>query len=191
MKASDEQITRLLDDLGTDDGEAAQELARLVQGELHALAERKLRGERAGHTLQPTALANEAWIRLVSEPNREYQNREHFFAVAARAIRNILVDHGRAHRAQRRGGGRPHANVAEIEIMDPAESDTQLDLLDLDAALEKLAALEPRQSRVVELRFFGGLSIEQCAAVLDVSPATVKRDWEVSRAWLFRELTRS
>jgi RNA polymerase sigma factor (TIGR02999 family) len=177
------------------DASALDDLLPRVYDELRALADSYMRRERAGHTLQPTALVHEAFLRLLRLPPGSVQNRVHFFALAAQAMRRVLADHARRHRAAKRGGS---AVRVPLELVDgtpgaaPAlggsagPSDVAAD--DLDSALEDLAKLDERQARVVELRFFGGLSIEETAEVLAVSPATVKRDWLVARAWLHREL---
>jgi RNA polymerase sigma-70 factor (ECF subfamily) len=171
------------------DPTALDDLLPRVYDELRALADAYMRRERAGHTLQPTALVHEAFLRLLRLPPGSVQNRVHFFALAAQAMRRILADHARRHRAAKRGG---NAVRVPLELVEggapaaPAGDDVAAD--DLDAALEDLAKLDERQARVVELRFFGGLSIEETAEVLAVSPATVKRDWLVARAWLHREL---
>jgi len=171
------------------DPTALDDLLPRVYEELRALADAYMRRERAGHTLQPTALVHEAFLRLLRLPPGSVQNRVHFFALAAQAMRRILADHARRHRAAKRGGS---AVRVPLELAEggapgtPAGDDVAAD--DLDAALEDLAKLDERQARVVELRFFGGLSIEETAEVLAVSTATVKRDWLVARAWLHREL---
>ena len=171
------------------DPTALDDLLPRVYDELRALADAYMRRERAGHTLQPTALVHEAFLRLLRLPPGSVQNRIHFFALAAQAMRRILADHARRHRAAKRGGGAVRVPLELVEggaPATPAGDDVAAD--DLDAALEDLAKLDERQARVVELRFFGGLSIEETAEVLAVSPATVKRDWLVARAWLLREL---
>ncbi|MBK6485360.1 MAG: sigma-70 family RNA polymerase sigma factor [Gemmatimonadetes bacterium] len=163
---------------------AADELVPMVYGELHNLAVHYMRLERGDHTLQPTALVHEAYMRLVDQRNASWQNRSHFFGIAAQAMRRILVDHARRKRAGKREGGDRvtlDASVAEA----PERS---VDLIALDDALTRLAELDPRQARVVELRFFGGLDIEQTAESLGISPATVKRDWTFARAFLQREM---
>lgn len=169
------------------DEAAAARLLPMVYEELRALAARALRRERADHTLQPTALVHEAFLRLIDQTQAEYNSRTHFFAVSAQVIRRILVDHARQHHALKRGGNwlkvtLDHANAAS--------SDEALDLLGLDEALNKLCTLDERQSKVVELRFFGGLSVEETAATLGVSPRTVEEDWRMARAWLKRELVK-
>jgi len=171
------------------DPTALDDLLPRVYDELRALADAYMRRERAGHTLQPTALVHEAFLRLLRLPPGSVQNRIHFFALAAQAMRRILADHARRHRAAKRGGGAVRVPLELVEggaPAAPAGDDVAAD--DLDAALEDLAKLDERQARVVELRFFGGLSIEETADVLAVSTATVKRDWLVARAWLHREL---
>jgi RNA polymerase sigma factor (TIGR02999 family) len=180
-------VTQLLADWSQGKEQAFEQLAPVVYDELRRLAARYLRRERSNHTLQPTALVHEAYLRLIDQSRIEWQNRAHFFGVAAQMIRRILVDHARAHQAAKRGAG-----VAHFAIDDAfdAAAPRDLDLVALDDALGTLATLDPQQSRVIELRFFGGLSIEETAAVLDVSPATVKREWAAARAWLYRELSR-
>jgi RNA polymerase sigma factor (TIGR02999 family) len=181
--------TLLLNGIESGDPKAADQLLPLVYEQLRALAASRMANEAAGHTLQPTALVHEAFLRLLRLPPGSVQNRVHFFALAAQAMRRILADHARRHRAAKRGGS---AVRVPLELVEggapgtPAGDDVAAD--DLDAALEDLAKLDERQARVVELRFFGGLSIEETAEVLAVSPATVKRDWLVARAWLHREL---
>ncbi len=177
-------VTRLLIDLQQGKDGAADELVPMVYGELHNLAVHYMRLERGDHTLQPTALVHEAYMRLVDQRNASWQNRSHFFGIAAQAMRRILVDHARRKRAGKREGGDRvtlDASVAEA----PERS---VDLIALDDALTRLAELDPRQARVVELRFFGGLDIEQTAESLGISPATVKRDWTFARAFLQREM---
>ena len=180
-----DDLTRLL--LAWRDGEpgALDRLAPLVYDELRRQARRQLHGERAGHTLQPTALVHEAFLRLVEQRRAQWQNREQFFAVASRAMRRVLVDHARARMAAKRGDGQ--TLVALDEARAPSAS-PGVDVLALDRALDRLAGLDPRQARVVELRYFGGLTAPETAAALDVSLATVNRDWAMARAWLFREL---
>ena len=167
------------------DRAALDRLFPLVYQELRRQAAGYLRGERSGHTLQPTALAHEAYLRLIGRRDYSWQSRAHFMAVAARAMRAILVDHARRRNAQKRGGGRsPLAldTIVEVEGGVPVAFD------ELDRAISDLARLSERQARVVELRYFGGLSIEETGEVLGVSPITVKRDWATARAWLYREL---
>jgi RNA polymerase sigma factor (TIGR02999 family) len=160
----------------------------LVYEELRRIAQHYLRNERPGHTLQSTALVNEAYVRMVAQDFPQWQNRAHFFAVAAQLMRQILVDHARSHRAAKRGGG-----VCKLALEDAQESPSPIDVdvVALDDALKTLATMDEQQSRVVELKFFGGLSIDDTAEVLGVSSSTVKRDWITARAWLYRELDRS
>ena len=184
VTASPHEVTRLLLELQEGKEEAGDRLVPLVYAELHSLAVHYMRGERDGHTLQPTALVNDAFMRLVGQRNVSWQNRSHFYGIAAQAMRRILVDHARRTRAGKREGGE-RVTLDESVAQSPQRS---VDLIALDEALEKLAALDPRQARVVELRYFSGLDIEQTAMALGVSPATVKRDWTFARAFLQREL---
>ena len=162
-------------------------LMPLVYDELRRLAQSYLRSERPGHTLQGTALVHEAYLRLIDQKQVEWKNRAHFFAMASQMIRRILVDHARGHKAAKRGAGAPKLSLDEaIGVQEGRE----LDLIGLDDALTGLAKMDPEQSRIIELRFFGGLSIEETAAVVGVSPATVNREWAAARAWLFREMNR-
>ncbi len=177
-------VTGLLVAWSNGDGGARDRLIDAVYRELRLLARRYLRGERTEHSLSPTALVHEAYLKLIDQRRVQWQNRSHFFAIAANVMRRILVDHARAHGAAKRGAGM-QAPLQDVTLgRDPYD----LDLIALDAALERLAAIDERQSRLVELRFFGGLTIEEVAAALDVSPITVKRDWALARAWLYREL---
>jgi RNA polymerase sigma factor (TIGR02999 family) len=179
-------VTHLLDDLTAGKEHAFDELLPLVERELRRRAAGYMRRERQNHTLQPTALVNEAFLRLVDQRNVRWQNRAHFFAVASQAMRRILVDHARSHQRAKRGGPAPAVTLDEAMI---ASEERSIDLLALDHALERLAALDERQARVVEMRFFGGLSVEETAEILDISPATVKREWSMARAWLHSELS--
>jgi RNA polymerase sigma factor (TIGR02999 family) len=170
------------------DREALDALMPLVYNELRHIAQRYLREERPGHTLQSTALVNEAYVRMVEQNFPQWQNRAHFFAVAAQLMRQILVDHARSYRAAKRGGG-----VCKLALDEAEENPfpVDVDVVALDDALKALATMDEQQSRVVELKFFGGLSIDDTAEVLGISPSTVKRDWTTARAWLYRELDRS
>lgn len=179
-------VTRLLDDMSAGRPQAFDELFPLVFAELRRRAAGQLRRERRNHTLQPTALVNEAYLRLVDQRGVQWQNRLHFFAVASQAMRRILVDHARTHRRVKRGG--VQARVTLDEAMIAAES-RSIDLLALDQALERLTALDERQARIVELRFFGGLSVEEAGEVLQLSTSTIKREWSMAKAWLHAELT--
>jgi RNA polymerase sigma factor (TIGR02999 family) len=179
-------ITRLLLKWRAGDEAAFAELMELVYRDLRVRAEAYLRRERAGHTLQPTGLVHETYLKLVGEAGIPWSDRAHFFAVAARAMRQILVDHARRRTAAKRGGAAERVTLTNL----PAEAGgTSVDLLALDAALERLAALDPLQARLVELRYFGGLTIEETAEVLGSSPATVKRSWSSARAFLFAHLS--
>ncbi len=185
---SSSSVTQLLGRWRNGDRQALDSLIPLVYKELRRIAQHYLRNERPGHTLQSTALVHEAYVRMIQQDLPDWQNRAHFFAVAAQLMRQILVDHARAYRADKRGGG--VCNVA----LDEAEEDAlqvDVDILALDDALKTLSAMDPQQGEVVELRFFGGLSIEDTAEVLGISSSTVKRDWITARAWLHRELDRS
>jgi RNA polymerase sigma factor (TIGR02999 family) len=178
-------ITATLAELTRGDRTAFDRLLPVVYDEMRRLAAAYLRRERVDHTLQPTALAHEAFLRLVVQKNIAWQNRAHFMGVAAQAMRRILVDHARKAKAARRGGGKTKVLLEDADVA--AAGEVEFD--DLDRALEDLAQLSERQARVVELRYFGGLSIDEVGEVLGVSPMTVKRDWRLARAWLFRELS--
>ena len=185
--ASSAEITRLLRAWGGGDQAAMEELAPLVYGELRRMAHRYLRRENPGNTLQPTALVNEAYLRLVDVNSVRWEDRAHFFAVSAQMMRRILVDAARARATGKRGGGAVHLNLNEsIDGI----SDRGRELVALDEALDALAQLDPRKARVVEMRFFGGLTAEETAEVLKISAPTVLRDWKLARAWLMRELSR-
>jgi RNA polymerase sigma factor (TIGR02999 family) len=164
---------------------ALDQLTAIVYDELHRLARRYLRGERKGHSLQTTALVNEAYLRLVDHTRMEWQNRAHFFAVSAQVMRRILVDHARRRNAKR-GRGLQRIPLDDVTLVSSAPS---TDLVALDDALRLLADRDPRKAQVVEMKFFGGLSVEESAAVLGVSPVTVMRDWRTAKAWLYRELS--
>jgi RNA polymerase sigma factor (TIGR02999 family) len=178
-------VTELLEYARTGDHVALDQLLPLVYGELRRIAARYMRRERPGQTLQATALVNEAYLRLARDEHLSFQNRAHLLGIAARAMREILVERARARGAQKRGGKDARVTLDEGMLADAAE---QVDVLALHTALDKLAALDAQQARIVELRFFGGLTIEEAAEVLGVSPATVKRGWAVARAWLYREV---
>jgi len=164
------------------------DLLPLVYGELKRIAARQLRRERPDHTLSATALVHEAWLELSNLDRIRWQNRHHYLALAAQAMRRVLIDHAVARRAQKRGGGQ-HVDTLDGDPMLLVESRAE-ELLDLDNALERLAVVDERQVRIVECRFFGGMSIEETAEALQLSPATVKREWTLARAWLNRELSR-
>jgi RNA polymerase sigma-70 factor (ECF subfamily) len=184
--ATPEETTRLLNALDGDDPSAAQRLFAVVYDELRALAGDCFRQQRIDHTLQPTALVNEAFIKLVDQTRIEWQSRAHFLAVAARAMRQILIDHARGRATAKRGGDL--CRVTLDEAVTPI-SDTDPELLDLDDALRRLAAMDQRQSQIVELRFFGGMTVEEVAHVLNVSKTTIETEWRMARAWIRRELT--
>jgi len=184
---SPQDITELLVDWSKGDLEALNKLTPLVYDELHRLARRYLRHERANHTLQTTALVHEAYLRLVEQRNANWQNQVQFFAVAAQLMRRILVDYARGHGAAKRGGGYAKLSLDEAMIVSNEKS---ADLMALDEALNSLAAIDPEQSRVVELRVFGGLTVEETAEALGVSPRTVKREWSMAKAWLHRQITK-
>jgi RNA polymerase sigma factor (TIGR02999 family) len=188
-KSSAENITEQLQAWsGRKDTEASDALLNLVYDELHRQAQRYLRRERAGHTLQTTALVHEVYLKLVKQKNIAWESRSHFFAVAAKLMRQILIDYARTkHRAKRGGAGDkvPLENALTVGV-----GDTDFDLLALDQALTRLAAKEEHLAKIVELRFFSGLGVEDTAQVLDISDSTVKRDWQMAKAWLHRELTR-
>jgi RNA polymerase sigma factor (TIGR02999 family) len=178
-------ITQLLIAWGGGDAAAMEQLAPALQQELHRVASRHLAAERRGHILQTTALVNEAYLRLIDWKSVGWQNRAQFFAIASQMMRRILVDYARAQNREKRGGNAVHVSLSHAEGV-PLEGSAGLAAL--DDALKVLESLAPRQARIVELRFFGGLSLEETAAVLDVSVATVRRDWSLARAWLYREL---
>jgi RNA polymerase sigma factor (TIGR02999 family) len=182
---SPNQITALLEQWGRGDQQALEQLTPLVYSELHRLASQYLRRERLDHTLQSTALVNEAYLKLAGQHSMRWQNRAHFFGIAAQLIRRILVDYARSRYAEKRGSSAPKLSLEEITESPPVRD---LDLIALDDALEDLAKIDARQSRVVELRFFAGLSVEETAEILQLSPATVKREWTAAKAWLFRQL---
>lgn len=181
------EITQLLRAWSEGDQSALERLTPVVYDELHRLAGRYMRCERPGHSLQTTALVNEAYMRLVDYKRMQWQDRAHFFAVSAQLIRRILVEHARRHNL-RRGGGVEHVSLEEAAVVGGSRS---ADLLALDEAMKRLAQFDPRKEQVIEMHFFGGLSVEETAEVLKVSAATVMRDWSTAKAWLYRELTRS
>ncbi len=186
MTPSSSNVTQMLHDWSDGDREVLDKLIPIIYAELRRQAARYLRRERPGHTLQTTALIHEAYIRLIDQKNVRWQNRAHFFAIAAQLMRRILVDHARSRQAAKRGGSDIKLPLEEAMI---ASEGREVDLVALDEALKRLAAIDPQQSRVVELRFFSGLNVEETAEVLEVSPRTVKRDWNVAKAWLRREIS--
>jgi RNA polymerase sigma-70 factor, ECF subfamily len=177
-------ISTLLRAWSDGDQSALQGLTPIVYGELRRLAHRYMDCERPGHILQTTALVNEAYMRLVDYKRMHWQNRAHFFAVSAQVMRRILVDHARSHNVKR-GAGVPHVSLEEVAVV---SGDRTADLVALDDAMNALARLDPRKVQIIEMRFFGGLSVEETAEVLKVSPATVRRDWSIAKFWLYREL---
>jgi len=186
LNGSDHDVTRLLHAWGGGDLGARDELVAVVYQELRRRAAARLRHEPPGHVLQPTALVNEAYLRLVGQRDTDWQNRAHFFALASEMMRRILVDHARRRTATKRSGGLTRVLLDEgVAQRDP----TDVDILDLDAALSELASFDSRKSRLVELRFFGGLSLEASAEALGLSRATVERDWQLARVWLYRRIT--
>lgn len=183
---SNVEVTQLLKAWGEGNEGALQRLMPLVQAELHRLAHRHMRRERPGHTLQTTALVNEVYLRLVDVAQVSWQDRAHFFAISARMMRRILTDFARSRNYQKRGGAALHVSFDEALAV---SREKDADIVAIDDALIQLAALDPRKSQVVELRFFGGLSTEEIAEVLKVSPETVKRDWRFAKSWLHRALS--
>lgn len=188
MKESDDNLTKLLKDFGRGDSEALQSIFPQVHEHLRRIAVKYMNRENSGHTLQPTALVHEAFLRLVEGKQVDWQDRTHFFAVAARMMRRILTDHAKAKRAEKRGGGGIRISFDEKMHGGATPPDEGDDLLALDEALNLLKLHNERQAQVVELRYFGGLSIEETAECLQASPATIKRDWNSAKLWLFREL---
>jgi RNA polymerase sigma factor (TIGR02999 family) len=188
MASSAKEITQMLVEWSNGRQEVLEELMPLVYDELRRLAAHHLRHERPDHTLQPTALVHEAYLRLIDQAQVRWQNRAHFFGIAANLMRQILVNHALSHRAAKRGG-----TALRVTLDDAAglPKEQGLDLVALDEAVTRLAALGPQQGRIVELRFFGGLSIEETAEVLRISPATVKREWTMAKAWLHCALTKT
>lgn len=178
-------ITRMLNDIARGENGRIDELLPLVYEELRRMASGFMKQERAGHTLQATEIVNEVYLKLVGSESLEVANRAHFFAIAANAMRRILIDYARRHNAARRGGGAPRVSLDEGAVMSEERSTL---LLALDEALVRLAALDERQAHIVEMRYFAGLTIEETALALDISPATVKREWRMARAWLYREI---
>jgi RNA polymerase sigma factor (TIGR02999 family) len=178
-------VTRILTAIEQGDAQATDELLPLVYQELRRLAAHKMSSEPAGHTLQPTALVHEAWLKLVGSPAQSWQNRAHFFGAAAEAMRRILIARARRKSAQRRGAGAAHLDLDELEIASPGPDDP---LLALNDALDRFAALEPQQAELVKLRYFVGLKTEEAAEVLGISKATATRWWAYARAWLFEAI---
>ncbi|MEP6920179.1 MAG: sigma-70 family RNA polymerase sigma factor [bacterium] len=186
MTETPANVTELLVGWGKGDKEALDKLVPVVYDELRRQAARYLRHERVGHTLQTTALIHEAYLRLVDQKNVHWQNRAHFFGIAAQLMRRILVDHARAKKRVKRGGSDIRVSLTGVVLK---AQDQGLDIVALDEALDRLAAIDEQQSKIVELRFFSGLTVEETAEVLSISPATVKRDWSMAKAWLHREIS--
>lgn len=185
MNLSQHEITQLLVDWRGGDQTALDKLMPLVYDELHRVARHYLGQERAGHTLQPTALVNEAYLRLIDQQNSDWQDRTHFFAVAARIMRHLLIDYARSRRYAKRGGGALQVSLNEAAAASPEQS---FELLALDEALTRLAAIDERKALIVEMRYFSGLNVEETAEALNLSAITVKREWLKAKAWLYREL---
>jgi RNA polymerase sigma factor (TIGR02999 family) len=182
---SHREITRLLADWAEGDREALERLTPLVHAELRRIARRQMGGERQGHTLQATALVNEAYLRLAGQGGFEWRDRAHFYAVCAQVMRHVLIDHARAHARDKRGGGALRVELNEAALMG---GEGASELVALDEALRELEEVDPQKGRVVELRYFAGLSIEETAEVLNISPTTVRREWRRAKAWLYRAL---
>jgi RNA polymerase sigma factor (TIGR02999 family) len=185
LSPSTDRVTQLLVDWSSGNKAALEELMPLVYDELRRLARRYMGREGSGHTLQTTGLVNEAYLRLVDQSKVRWQNRAHFYGVAAQLMRRILVDHARTRKRVKRGGEALRVSLSEAEAISP---ETPTDLLAIDEALKRLAEVDGRKGRIVELRFFGGLSIEETAEALQVSPGTVMHDWTLAKAWLYRDL---
>jgi len=185
MTPSPEEVTDLLNEWGNGDQEALNRLMPLVYDELHRLASRYLRHERVGHTLQTTALVHEAYLKLVDQKTANWHNRVQFFAAAAKVMRHVLVDYARSRKAAKRGGDYCRLSLDEAAI---SSQDKDADLLVLNEALDNLAVIDPQQSRVVELRVFGGLTVEDTAEALGISARTVKREWSMAKAWLHQQI---
>jgi len=182
---SPHRVTQLLEQWSHGDDAALTELTPLVYEELRRIAHHFMEGQRSYHTLQTTALVNEAYLRLADQTNPRWQNRAHFFAVAARAMRQIVVDYARSYQSQKRGGGALKVELDEAALVSPAESQ---EIVDLHEALVRLATLDSRKAQVVELKYFGGLNYDEMAEVLKISRVTVRRDWEFAKVWLYTEL---
>jgi RNA polymerase sigma factor (TIGR02999 family) len=187
MNLSSEQITAMLHAWGEGDAAALEQLLPLVYDELHRLASAYLHGERRGHTLQTTALINEAYVRLAEWKNVEWKNRAHFLGLAAQMMRRVLVDFARARHSAKRGGAAQRVEMNEANLAAPRR---EAEIIALDDALNTLAEMDARKCLLVELRYFGGLSVEETAEVMRLSPRTVLREWQAARAWLYRELKR-
>ena len=185
--SSTHEVTELLTAWSGGDKAALDKLMPLIHQELRRLAHRYMSRERPGHTMQTTALVNEAYLRLVNRDGVHWQNRAHFFAIASQLMRHILVDHARSHAYAKRGGGAQTISLDEAMVV---SQERAAEVVALDDVLKELAKIDPQQSRIVELRFFGGLTIEETAVVLRLSPATIKREWSTAKAWLYHELAK-
>jgi RNA polymerase sigma-70 factor (ECF subfamily) len=185
MDTKTHQVTRMLSALSSGNQDVVSELVPLLYTELRRLAASYLKRERRNHTLQPTALVHEAYLRLVDQKDVRWQNRSHFIALAAQLMRRILVDHARSHQAAKRGGPLPKLSLDQAIAYSQERAG---ELVCLDEVLSRLAEIDPQEARIVELRVFGGLTVEETAQLLEISPATVKRDWAVAKAWLAREI---
>jgi len=183
--SSPPEITRLLVDWSNGNRDALNQLLPLVERELHRLAHNYMRKEDRDHTLQTSALVNEAYLRLIDQKHTHWQNRAHFFGIAAQIMRRILLNYARDRDRAKRGGGQVHVSLSEASVISPQKSE---ELIALDEALVRLGEFDERKSKVVELRYFGGLTVEETAEVLKISPVTVERDWSMARAWLAREI---
>ena len=183
---SPQEVTQLLADWGKGDRSALDKLFPLVHSELRRIAQRQMSQERPGHTLQATALVNEAYLKLAGQQGFDWQNRAHFFAVCAQVMRHILIDHARAHARDKRGGGAVKVSLNDALVV---VEDQAAHFIALDEALRVLERLDPQKGKIVELRYFGGLSVDETAEVLNISPRTVRREWQRSKAWLFRLIT--
>jgi RNA polymerase sigma-70 factor (ECF subfamily) len=186
MSSMSQDVTRLLADWSRGDRSALDKLFPIVHAELRRIARRQMSQERPGHTLQATALVNEAYLKLAGQEGFEWRNRAHFFAVCAQVMRHILIDHARAHARDKRGGGAVQVSLNDAAMVADEQAS---DLVALDEALRALENFDPQKGRIVELRYFGGLSIEETAEVLNISPRTVRREWRRSKAWLYRMIS--
>jgi len=183
---SPQEVTQLLADWGKGDRSALDKLFPLVHSELRRIAQRQMSQERPGHTLQATALVNEAYLKLAGQQGFDWQNRAHFFAVCAQVMRHILIDHARAHARDKRGGGAVKVSLNDALVV---AEDQASHFIALDEALRVLERLDPQKGKIIELRYFGGLSVEEAAEVMNVSPRTVRREWQRAKAWLYRMMT--
>jgi len=183
---SPQEVTQLLVDWSNGDEQALEKLLPLVNSELRRLASHYMRRESPGHTLQTSALVNEAYLRLIDQQQVRWQNRAHFFGIAAQLMRRILIDHARRHHYAKRGGGAPQVSLDETAVV---SQERAAELIAVHEALEQLATFDPRKSRIVELRFFGGLNLDETAEVMELSPRTVQREWRAAKAWLYRMLS--